>query len=294
MGENSAISWTKHTFNPWIGCSKVHEGCTHCYAEELMATRYKRVVWGVNGTRTKTKTWRDPIRWNREAVEAGERHRVFCASLADVFEDRPELEPWRRELFDLIDATPQLDWQLLTKRPENILRMWPSYYRDNVWLGTSVSNQKTFDEFSYLLRQNRTIAKVLFLSAEPLLGPIQLDEDIDIIDWLIVGGESGKGARPCEVEWIQSLVRQCDDYGVRCFVKQLGSVAIERASTIEEARAHRSFEFEWPDETSFGNRTGKLEYNGRQVLLRDSKGGDWNEWPEDLRIREFPQKASGA
>jgi protein gp37 len=192
--KNSSISWTHHTFNSWIGCTKVHEGCAHCYAEADMDKRRHRVKWGPQGTRSRTSDayWRDPVKWNREAQSAGERHRVFCASLADVFEDwqgpivnshgiplhrgdawhmKEKYVPmegiWigkslatmsdlRRDLFGIIDQTPFLDWMLLTKRPENILRMWPPLananltvplrqmlQRDNVWLGTSISNQAT-------------------------------------------------------------------------------------------------------------------------------------------------------
>lgn len=177
MGENSKIEWTTHTFNPWIGCSKVHEGCTNCYAEAMMDKRYNRVVWGVHGTRSKTSdsNWQAPLRWNREAEAAGTRARVFCASLADVFEDRTELEEWRTELFELIVRTPSLDWLLLTKRPENIRRMWSGGHRDNVWLGTSISNQPTADKQVPELLIMKDLCKFLFLSVEPLLGPVNLE-----------------------------------------------------------------------------------------------------------------------
>ena len=124
MAENTKIQWCHHTWNPWIGCTKVNEGCQNCYAENLMDTRYHRVQWGPNGTRSRTKTWRDPLKWNRAAKQAGEKRKVFCASLADVFEDRPELVPWRSEMFDVIDQCQNLYFLLLTKRPENIQRLW--------------------------------------------------------------------------------------------------------------------------------------------------------------------------
>ena len=125
MAENSAISWTDHTFNPWVGCQKVSAGCLNCYAETLMDRRWGKVKWGPGGTRVVTSeaNWRQPLKWNRQAEETGGRLRVFCASLADVFEDRPELMEPRRRLFDLIQETPNLDWLLLTKRPQNIQRM---------------------------------------------------------------------------------------------------------------------------------------------------------------------------
>ena len=152
MGANSKIEWTHHTFNPWTGCQKVSAGCTNCYAESW-AKRSGVVKWGANGTRRKTSksNWQQPIKWNREAQEAGERRRVFCASLADVFEDRDDLVLWRHDLFDLIEETPHLDWLLLTKRPEDAwLYLTGMYAGDaplpNVWLGTSVEDQQRAEE----------------------------------------------------------------------------------------------------------------------------------------------------
>lgn len=190
--ENSKIEWTDHTFNPWIGCTKVSDGCKHCYAETLMDKRYNKVKWGPQGThvRTSAENWKQPKQWNRQAEKEGKRAKVFCASLADVFEDRPELAEWRRDLLELIINTPHLDWLLLTKRPENVTRMiervtgfsdsemW-FFTATNVWIGTSIENQETADErIPELLK---IPAKFKFLSCEPLLGPIVLDGGI--IDW---------------------------------------------------------------------------------------------------------------
>lgn len=263
MGEQTKIAWCDHTFNPFIGCAKVSPGCANCYAEELMDTRYGRVQWGVNGTRVRTSNsnWKKPYQWNRKAQEEGVRKRVFCASLADVFEDRPELVPWRADLFAMIDATPNLDWLLLTKRPENIKRLWPfGWYEDkggpftwpNVWIGTSVENQEQADKrIPYLLR---IPASVRFLSMEPLLGPVNLtridygsvvptqridvlrewyyDEDTLInfvfpddarrVHWVIVGGESGANARPMRSDWVRGIRDQCQAAGVPFFFKQWG------------------------------------------------------------------------
>src|ERR1051326_4190826 len=121
MGQDSKIEWTDHTFNPWTGCTKVSPACANCYAE-AWAKRTNIVKWGPNAERRRTSesNWRQPLIWDCDAAKAGERKRVFCASLADVFEDRPELEPWRRDLMRLILSTHNLDWLLLTKRPENI------------------------------------------------------------------------------------------------------------------------------------------------------------------------------
>lgn len=124
MAENSAIEWTHHTFNPWRGCTKVSPGCANCYAER-QSKRNPNVlgIWGDGGTRVVASDsyWREPLKWNRAAEQAWERHRVFCASMADVFEDRPELRMPRARLWQLITLTPYLDWLLLTKRPENAM-----------------------------------------------------------------------------------------------------------------------------------------------------------------------------
>ncbi len=185
MAENSKIEWTNHTFNPWRGCTKISEGCKHCYAEALSKRNPAILgIWGDNGTRVVASEgyWKQPLKWSRDAAKAGERRRVFCSSLADVFEDRPELIEPRRRLFDLINETPDLDWLLLTKRPESIGSMFDDIRRHfgwdedlsvmNVWLGTSVENQEQADKrIPELLK---IPAKVRFLSCEPLLGPVDL------------------------------------------------------------------------------------------------------------------------
>lgn len=179
MATNSKIQWTHHTFNPWRGCTKVSDGCKNCYAE-TMSKRNPKVlgIWGENGTRVvaSDSMWREPHKWNAAAEKAGERHRVFCASLADVCEDRPELVEPRSRLRLLIDQTPHLNWLLLTKRPENFgMLFWDSRSKwpSNVWAGTSCEDQKTADErIPHLLRAP---AAVRFLSCEPLLGPIDLE-----------------------------------------------------------------------------------------------------------------------
>lgn len=183
MGDTTEISWADHTFNPWIGCAKMSPACEHCYAETLMDTRYKKVKWGPSGTRVKTSVanWNKPIQWDRKAEKDGVRRRVFCASLADAFEDRSELTEWRDVLFATIQATQHLDWLLLTKRPQNIARMasealgWDVAKHGmppHAWIGTSVENQRYADErIPHLLR---VPAAVRFLSCEPLLGPVNL------------------------------------------------------------------------------------------------------------------------
>lgn len=287
MGFDTSIEWCDATFNPWIGCSRVSEGCRFCYAETLMDKRWGKVQWGPQGERKRTSDakWREPVRWNQQAKREGRRYRVFCASLADVFEDRAELVDWRRELLDLIVHTPHLDWLLLTKRPENINRMieqatgfseasmWFHAVGDHVWIGTSVEHQAAANQrVPELLR---VPAKIRFLSCEPLLGPVDLlqvgPEAWDVlhgwkanacndqgwantpaINWVIVGGESGPGARPMSLSWAESIIQQCRRADVPVHVKQLGSVI------------------------------------ARESGLQDRKGGNWLEWPEHLRIREYP------
>jgi protein gp37 len=260
MAENSAIEWTHHTFNPWRGCTKVSEGCKHCYAETLSGRNPKSLgVWGPRGSRSiaAESYWKLPAKWNAAAKAAGERHRVFCASLADVFEgpdtmpeaDWPLVQQARKRLFNEICLTPHLDWLLLTKRPENALQLMveAGLYattnadlpcpQPNLWIGTSVENQAAAD-----LRIPQLMAvpaAVRFLSCEPLLGPVDLRGDgvstvpaLDTfmdgrtaIDWVIVGGESGPNARPMHPAWARSIRDQCERAGVPFLFKQWGEWA---------------------------------------------------------------------
>ncbi len=313
MGENSKIEWTDHTFNPWRGCTKVAEGCAHCYADAQAKRNPGTLgIWGQHGTRVVASEsgWRMPRKWNDHAeclrtfdCNAGDhgdvcpqknRPRIFCASMADVFEDwngaltdssgqrvafntytmqmkgvgrdldKQPLEGWRwatmddlrRRLFALIDATPNLDWLLLTKRPQNVPNMWPLELidgtasmhgirkRPNVWLGTSIANQADADKNIPTLLACRDLVPVLFLSAEPLLGPIDFNsmttdapnsgfalhdgwgrfdgEPPSLIDWVIAGGESGHHARPMHPDWARSLRDQCQAAGVAFHFKQWG------------------------------------------------------------------------
>lgn len=351
MGASTAIQWATHTFNPWIGCEKVSAGCTNCYAETYdrrvggvpKAQRdpnkgEPQLRWGKAARRTRTSPsyWRQPLRWNRVAAELGKRHRVFCASLADVFEDRPDLIEWRAQLLDLIVRTPHLDWLLLTKRPESIrpilratldffestttarhcdaailLRLWLDGVGDeharptpptNVWMGTTVENQEQAEKrIPHLLE---VPARVRFLSCEPLLGPVDLsywlDEDRNgfqwrdgnAVQWVIIGGESGPKARPFHIEWAADLVEQCETFGVTPFVKQFGGFA------TWDFYEHRR----WADRSGFD--LGEIEPIGwldeefqpppgvrSRFKTRDRSGGDWDEWPSDLRVREFPEVA---
>ena len=255
MGEQTAISWTDHTFNPWWGCARVSPGCQHCYAETF-AKRTGHNVWGKGGDRRffGDKHWAEPLKWDRAAATAGQPALVFCASMADVFEDRPDLVEPRARLFDLVDTTPYLVWLLLTKRPENVVPLveqaqfargghswlhdadgapgWPT----NVWVGTTVEDQQRADERIPLLLG--IPAPVRFLSCEPLLGRVSLRwgkwhginrtgstghlDGVDGIGWVIVGGESGPGHRPFDVDNARSLRDQCAEAGIPFFFKQHG------------------------------------------------------------------------
>lgn len=372
MAENTKIEWCHHTMNPWRGCTKIADGCTNCYADTLSKRNPSVLgIWGPNGTRVKAADahWKLPVKWNREAEcncgAAGrgdrecafcaggcQRPRVFCASLADIFEDWSgdyvreshgcilfrchkcqtdsagnycgkcgnecgatylSLDDLRRDLFALIDATPYLDWLLLTKRPENICSMWPFeahrtgstvstiVYRPNVWLLTSIATQADADKNIPELLKCRDLVPVLGVSAEPLVGPVNLgpwmaeptpdsyrllskfygadgfDEsgsqperafkllDPQPLDWIIVGGESGHGARPCSIAWVRSIIEQCKAAGVPIFCKQLGASPV-----WEPTEFHADIE-------------------GGLLNLKDKKGGDWNEWAADLRVRDFPK-----
>lgn len=330
MAATTGIEWCDATFNPWWGCERVSPGCAHCYADTFARRVGMGDLWekrGEHGFRFfGDKHWAEPEKWARTLpAKLGRRPRVFCASMADVFEARPELDEHRARLFRLIAATPELDWLILTKRPENARDLWGRLgdelhemdvlasiesgamgatvdYRwplTNVWLGVSIENARHV----YRARVLREIpAAVRFISAEPLLGPLTPTKEypcftppvtsptgtpsppsgdasaaaghpasggsrratsatttrsdrlsLDGIDWVIVGGESGPRARPMSLQWARELVDACRGQGVACFVKQLG------------------------------------EYAARELGLRDRKGGNPDEWPTDLRVREMPR-----
>jgi protein gp37 len=278
MGESTAIAWTDHTFNPWMGCTKVSPGCDNCYAEAL-GKRTGRVDWGDEAERVPTSDayWRNPIKWNTAAEAARQRHRVFCASLADVFEDRDDLHSLRLRLWALVESTPWLDWQVLTKRPENVHGLvmerwnfggWPH----NLWIGTTVEDQERAEQRIPVLL---TIpAPVRFLSCEPLLGPLDLGlvdhssherdydggytyicldcstEDESVrwfvrdptpIQWVICGGESGPGYRPLDLDHARSLRDQCVAGGVPFFFKQVGGRTPKAGGDVLDGQTWKQF-----------------------------------------------------
>ena len=238
MGKNSKIEWTHHTFNPWWGCTRVSEACKHCYAESW-AKRVGKKIWGPKAPRRffGDAHWSEPLKWNREAVKNEERARVFCASMADVFEARSELDPWREKLWTLIEETPGLDWLLLTKRPEQIMTIapWSSEWPKNVWIGTTVEDQES--AVKRLPHLARVPAVVRFISAEPLLSELRIENWLgSSIDWVITGGESGPHARPSSPSWFRSLMIQCMQADVPFHFKQWGDWAPGQGINLAAAR----------------------------------------------------------
>src|SRR4051812_4471262 len=225
MAEITGIGWTDHTYNPWIGCTRISPACDLCYAvtERGEGGRFERVVWG--GARSRTKTQPALLKCERDAAKAGVRRRVFCASLADVFDNHHSVEPeWRSDLWQLIDRCRNLDWLLLTKRPQNIRKMLPADWGDgwpHVWLGVTTGLQAEADRRLPILL--RIPAVVHFASIEPLLEPVDLSQyPAAGVDWVIVGGESGTSCRPFDPDWARDLRDQCRCVAARFFMTQLG------------------------------------------------------------------------
>lgn len=335
MSENTKIEWCDATFNPWIGCTKISPACEHCYAAVSTPARARDIEWGAGKPRVRTSAanWKQPLRWNNDAYLFGEckqcghrgnrkedtvcdvcgghapeaRRRVFCASLADVFDS--EVDPqWRADLFDLIELTPHLDWLILTKRIGNVFRLAPSVdwfaAHKNVWLGITICNQEEAD---------RDIPKLLdvpacvrFLSCEPLLDDIdisnwifgraepcpQCPKDIDCdcgwtgrhelngeaaLHWVIVGGESGHHARPMNPEWARSLRDQCSSTGLPFFFKQFGEFAPENAIFDDGSPSHDSFRRNAV--MHICNSGERLYRVGKRRAGRHLDGVEWSQWP---------------
>ncbi len=262
MGKDSNISWTDHTFNPWHGCAKVSEGCKFCYAE-AQDNRWAKnqegpdgkiirdTHWGVGASRKMMSEtyWKQLERWNAEAALAGQKKRVFVASMADVFEDRPELIPPRDRLAQEIIQCEHLQFLLLTKRPENVINLWNSSLWitentiENLWIGCTAENQERLQERADHMGQIKNYMRpaVTFLSAEPLLTGLDLGKITWRPDWVIAGGESGPHARKMEMSWIRDLYNQCQALGI-AFFKQTGSVIAKVRGYTHPAGAHQE---EW-------------------------------------------------
>ncbi len=318
MAAGTNIEWCDDTFNPWTGCSKVSPGCERCYAEAWSKRAGDKVgKWGPGAPRVHTSAanWRQPARWNAQAfVECdncgwrGEkksrqacpvcgggtckptRRRVFCASLADVFDNEVPGQ-WRIELMRLIVDTPNLDWLLLTKRIGNAAGMletafravhgqrqgWADNVLPNVWIGATIVNQEEADrDITKLLA---TPAAVRFLSMEPLLGPVKIGRHLydfvdgtQCIDWVIVGGESGPGARPMHPDWVRNLRQQCDTAGVAFLFKQWGEWAVSKDHPDTLLPVHRyawANEHGHPADTGFGPFRRELDHH--QLMSRIGK-----------------------
>lgn len=240
MAKDTKIEWTDSTFNPWMGCVRMSPACKHCYAETI-ASRFGLAQWGARAPRRffGEAHWKEPLRWHRAALREGRRQRVFCASMADVFEDRRDLDPWRERLGALIDETPMLDWLLLTKRPDRAaaLAPWRGEWPANVWLGATVETQLWAERRIPALTS--VPARIRFLSCEPLLGPLNLSAWLEqgSIHWVIAGGESGPRARPSDPDWFRSLRDQCVKARVAFHFKQWGAWAPDEADARLSPRA---------------------------------------------------------
>jgi len=277
VGKNSAIEWTHHTFNPWWGCTKVSPGCKHCYAEKW-SRRVGLSVWGARSARRffSDAHWQEPLRWNSESEMTGIRRRVFCASMADIFEARADLDPWRSRLWALIESTPALDWLLLTKRPEHVASKipWNNHWPANVWLGTTAENQLWASRRIPILLEHA--AAVRFVSCEPLVGPVDLTRWLGSkrqqggIDWVIAGGESGGKARPMNPDWARSLRDQCLKEGAAFHFKQWGQWRPDSAiaSTSKKSCVVES-----------QGGSAKLIRLSKHAAGRDLDGRTWDEFP---------------
>ena len=225
MGEVAKIEWCDHTFNGWIGCTEISPACDNCYARTLMQDRFARVEWGAGKPRALTSeaTWKKPLAWNKSAEKDGVRRRVFANSLSDVFDSEVD-DTWRFGLFSLIRETPALDWLLLTKRASvactvatKKLSDWPQ----NAWLGVTVEEPKYLTRLEKI--RKHIDAPVFFASVEPLVSPFSAEEAkrlATLADWVIVGGESGKGYRDMPLDWARVIRDACAAAGTPFFFKQ--------------------------------------------------------------------------
>ena len=256
MATVTKIEWCDHTFNPWWGCTQVSPLCERCYAMMLDARWFGRSHWGSRAPRRyfDDTHWRQPVKWNRMALAAGDRRRVFCASMADVFDNEVD-HALRERLWRLIRQTPHLDWLLLTKRIGNAPRMLPTDWGKgypNVWIIVSADQSGIARDVPRLLDIPAVVHGV---SIQPQLAPVRLGQFAPQLQWVINGGESGAGARPFHIEWARSLVAECAAAATPIFVQRLGGNPYER---------------------------------GRRLRLRHHAGADMAEWPSDLCVREMP------
>lgn len=313
MGETTKIEWCHHTWSPWWGCVKVSAGCANCYADAL-SNRWGLKIWGQDADRRffTDHHWNEPVKWNKAAAAAKVRRRVF-PSMCDPFEERPDLDEPRERMFKLIDATPHLDWLLVTKRPEHIRSMWPgALYRRNVWLITSVENQAVADVRIPWLMTARNLVPVLGLSCEPLLGNINLKSlsfgdgntadclnhvATDIwnksgnktrnwgrIDWVIVGGESGPKARPMHPAWARWIRDQCQTSGCPFFFKQWGEFRPIDMPWEQDSPSRLANNETWLNLAGgsgfHGDQVWRVRRVGKKNAGRELDGRIWDQMPE--------------
>jgi protein gp37 len=281
----SRIEWTGTTWNPVRGCSRVSEGCRHCYAERqaIRQSGPGKLYEGLVESHAGGPRWTGKLVLDQERLAEPSSWRkprlVFANSMSDLFHEAlPDQDVW--DVLRAIAGSSRHTFQVLTKRAvraKKLIAFPPAgipYPIPNLWLGVSVESS---DEAARLLHLSFVqAAAVRFVSVEPLLGPVELGEALEWLDWVIVGGESGPGARPCDIAWIRALVAECKAAGVPVFVKQLGS--------YPEIR-------EWTQADLASGFT--LWHGNRRIRLADDKGGDPAEWPEDLRVREMPKAFAG-
>lgn len=322
MGKETAISWCDHTFNPWWGCTKVSPACDNCYAERD-AKRYSpgQPLWGTHAPRRffGFSHWKSPTSWDAAARRAGVRRRVFCASMADVFENHPDVATSRETLFDVIRATPNLDWLLLTKRVGNIERMLPADWGDgypNVWLGFSAVTQEELNRD--VPKIVRIPAAVRFASLEPQLELLSFTDipasrgqepccggrnhpecawchgtgvrNRHPLDWVIQGGESGPYARPIHVDWIRLMRDECDQVNVPYHFKQWGEwISSDHLPPEQEMtsklRAH------WNGGDWSVDEGTDILHDGDHVKVGKALAGDWidgKQWKQFPRSKPCP------
>lgn len=260
MGQDTLISWATDSFSTHWGCSEVpySEACTNCYARTF-SRRLGFDLWGNDKPRRffGDKHWNQPLKWNRIAEKTGERRRIFVNSMSDTFEGRRDLDPVRERLWTLPPRTPLCDYLLLTKRPQNVLRMvpkaWSEAWPSNVWVGTTCEDQRWADIRLPFLE--KVPAPVIFVSAEPLLSALNLRPYLQFVKWVLIGGESGLGARRMDPEWARDLIRQCRESRVAVHFKQKGDVL------------------------------------AKELGCKDKSGKKREEWPSEFRIQEVPRVA---
>jgi len=246
MGKDTGIAWTDHTFNAWWGCTKVSPACDFCYAEAL-SKQYGHDIWGSTASRRffGDKHWNEPLRWDREAAAAGVKRRVFLNSMSDFLEGRSDLDVARARTIALIAQTPNLIWLMLTKRPQLARGLLPSEWFENVggwprnvWFGFTAENQERYDE--RLIHALDCPAQVIWVSAEPLLGPIRITHARSP-QWIIVGGESGAHRRPFDQKWADDIRSQCFRTGTAFFMKQDSAYRSGERGTIPDSLWIREF-----------------------------------------------------